>query len=139
MFKSAYDQLDGVVYFPRMLEKIRMHARGELPEDYIPYLGLGFDGRCVAFLGVEYDKLRENVLEGASDQEVMGWCKDNGIERSEEEKLVWNEFMVKRGWKDTNVDPKQFEDYKKKYGYGDRPDILTYFEFFEIDEGRASR
>ena len=28
----------GMAWFPRMLDKIRLHARGELPPDYIPWL-----------------------------------------------------------------------------------------------------
>jgi len=139
MFKSAYEKLDGIVYFPRMLEKIRMHSRGEIPEEYIPYLGAGFDRRCVHFLGVEYEKVKEIVLEGKSDQDVMDWCKENGILRSEEEKLVWNEFMIKRGWRDTSPSSDSFQQYKNKYGFGDRDDIETYFDFFEVDEGRATQ
>jgi hypothetical protein len=137
MFKSAYETLDGIVYFPRMLEKIRMEARGEIPEEYKPYLGTGFDGRCVQFLGVDYAKLKERVLAGKSDDEVMEWCKENGTPRTDDEKLVWNEFMKKRGWRDSSPHGDSFQQYKARYGYGDRDDIETYFDFFEVDEGRA--
>ena len=137
MFKSPYETLDGIVYFPRMLEKIRMHARAELPDEYIPYLGSGFDGRCIDFLGVSYEAVKEQVLAGKSDQEVMQWCKEHGTNRSETEIFVWNEFMIKRGWRDSPPQRDSFETYKEKYGFGGRPDIKTYFDFFEIDEGRA--
>lgn len=59
--------LDWVVYFPRMLEKIRMQSRGELPEEYVPCLWARFDGRCVSFLGVEYDVIKALVCKGKSD------------------------------------------------------------------------
>ena len=32
--KSPKDMTKGMMYFPRMLDKIRLHARGELHEDY---------------------------------------------------------------------------------------------------------
>jgi gluconokinase len=43
--RSPYDALRGLVYFPRMLDKIRIHAAVGLPEAYIAPLGEGFDGR----------------------------------------------------------------------------------------------
>ena len=33
-----------------MLNKIRLHAKGELPSDYHENLGRGFDEKCVKFL-----------------------------------------------------------------------------------------
>jgi len=32
--RSAYDEVGGIVYFGRMLDKIRLKARGALPADY---------------------------------------------------------------------------------------------------------
>ena len=32
--KSPKEMTNGMMYFPRMLDKIRLHARGELHEDY---------------------------------------------------------------------------------------------------------
>jgi hypothetical protein len=32
--KSPREMTRGMMYFPRMLDKIRLHARGELHEDY---------------------------------------------------------------------------------------------------------
>ncbi|MEI6297734.1 MAG: DUF5069 domain-containing protein [bacterium] len=33
---SPNERTNGMVWFPRMLDKIRLPARGELPADYIP-------------------------------------------------------------------------------------------------------
>jgi hypothetical protein len=51
--RSAYDLTGGIVYFARMLHKIRLHGEGALRSDYRANLGSGFDGRCCRFLGVE--------------------------------------------------------------------------------------
>ena len=64
--RSPHDIVGGLVYFPRMLDKIRLHARGDLPEAYRNNLGREFDGHCLAFLHVKYADLRERVLAGES-------------------------------------------------------------------------
>ncbi len=48
--RSPGAKVGGLVYFGRMLDKIRVHAKGELPADYHPKLGSGFDGWCVDLL-----------------------------------------------------------------------------------------
>ncbi len=136
MFISAYAKVGGLVWVPRMLEKIRRHAAGGLPADYVPYLGKGFDKRCALFLGVDYGALTARVLEGGTDEEILAWCFVTGRQPSENEILVWNEYMIKRGWRDTDRAPNDLQEYKDKYGMGHRTDILTYFDFYEVDEGR---
>jgi len=136
LFVSAYERLGGIVWIPRMLRKIRMNAAGRLPAEYQPFLGKGFDGRCVRFLGIDYERLVARVLEGATDAEVFAWIREHGARLTDEQVGVWNEFMTKRGWNDTDVPPEKFRDYKEKYGLGHRDDILTYFDFYEVDEGR---
>jgi len=52
--KSPKEMTKGMMYFPRMLDKIRLHARGELSADYHPNLGAtkAADGACCNFLRV---------------------------------------------------------------------------------------
>ena len=59
--RSPYDTEGGLVYFPRMLDKIRMDLTGEIDDAYRPYLGKGFDGRCCEFLRVEYEGVKARV------------------------------------------------------------------------------
>lgn len=136
MFLSPYEKIDGIVWFPRMLQKIRLLEEGHLPEDYHAYMGLGFDQRCVGFLGVEYAMVAERVRAGASDREVLDWCYKSGRHPSAEEVSVWNDFMIKRGWRDDDAPENELQAYKEKFGHGHRSDIFTYFDFFEVDEGR---
>lgn len=136
MFISPYEKARGLVWFPRMLRKIRLQARGELPTDYLPYLGKGFDRRCVQFLQVDYEALVRRVLEGGTDEEILDWCFASCRCPTEVEIHVWNEYMIKRGWRDTDAPESEFQDYKIKYGLGHRTDILTFFDFYEVDEGR---
>ena len=52
--RSPSAVVDGLVYFGRMLDKIRLHAAGQLPAAYQANLGDAqtyvLDGRCCRFL-----------------------------------------------------------------------------------------
>jgi hypothetical protein len=136
--RSAYDRVGGLVYFARMLDKIRLHTAGRLPEAYHKNLGIGFDGRLVRFLHVDYQALRGRVLQGGTDEEMLQWCFNQGRRPNEEEILIWNSFMVKRGWKDeADGSTQELDGYKAASGLSPRHDLLTFFDYYEVDEGRA--
>lgn len=135
--RSAYDVVGGLVYFARMLDKIRRHAAGQLPEAYHPFLGEGFDGRMCRFLGVEYSQVRDRTLAGGSDDEVLEWCQQSGHTRTEEERLWWSKFAAKMGWRDDDTGATdRLEQNKAANGLAGRDDIVTFFDFYEVDEGR---
>jgi hypothetical protein len=135
-FVSAYETLGGVVWVPRMLRKIRLNAAGTLPEAYRPFLGKGFDLRCLRFLGLDYAELVAHVLQGGTDEEALAWMKGRVTWPTEDQIGVWNDFLSKRGWRDLGVPPEKFQEYKTKHGFGHRADVLTYFDFYDVDEGR---
>ncbi len=134
---SAFDRTGGIVYFARMLDKIRLLTAGKLRADFHANLGDGFDGRCCRFLGVTYGALRARVLEGGGDDEILAWCFANGCEPNDEQILVWNKFMLKRGWRDEDDGSTQELDaYKVASGLAHRTDLATFFDYYEVDEGR---
>jgi len=125
----------GLLYFARMLDKMRKHAARELRDDFIANLGQGMDARLCRFLRVDYNALRTHVLSGASDDEALAWCQTNGRTLNEEDVAVWNGFVSKRGWNDEVSTI--LEQHKAAVGLGARGDIRTFFEFFDVDEGRS--
>lgn len=133
--RSPAERVGGIVYFARMLDKIRSHAKGELPQDYQPNLGKGFDQACLRFLHLDYGKLVERVREGGSDDDILEWCFEQGRRPSPDEIFIWNEFMRKRGWNDDIAET--LARRKKEAGMSDRTDIQTMFSFIDADEGRA--
>lgn len=133
---SAYEKAAGVVWLPRMLDKIRLRAEGKLPADYLANVGKGFDLRCVRFLGVTHEAVVEQVLKGGTDEQVAAWCLENGSRPTPEQIQIWNEYMIKRGWRDTDSPPGKLQEHKEKSGLGGRGDILTFFDFYDVDEGR---
>lgn len=135
--RSPSEKIGGLFYFGRMLDKIRLHTKGELPSDYHANLGKGFDEKCVKFLQVDYDQLVERVKQGGTDEEILEWCLTVGRRPSENDVYVWNEFMRKLGWNDEVSE--MVLRRKAEAGMSDRSDIQTSFDFIDADEGRLPR
>ena len=132
--RSPYDMVSGLVYFARMLDKIR-HARGDLPEAYHQNLGRELDGHCLEFLHVKYADLRERVLSGGSDEQILEWCFANGRRPGEGEIEIFNGFMQKAGWRDASSERLAARLEQSGLGQLDRR-CWTRFDFLEIDKGR---
>ena len=132
--RSAHKQVGGIVYFGRMLDKIRLHAQGRLPADY----NLGtksyneFDSRCTRFLKVPFRALQKRTIEGGTDLTILRWCFKTGRKPGKEEIEIWNTFMIKRGWRDSSTPG--LESDKRKAGLGRRTDLGTWFDVFDADE-----
>jgi gluconokinase len=133
--RSPYDREGGIVYFPRMLDKIRLRREGRLPEDYHENMGEGFDRRCCAFLHVDYTDVVARVEAGDTDAEVLEWCCAHGRRPSEEEIFVWSEFLRKCGWNDQLSG--RLRTRLEGLGMAGRRDVQTMFDLLEVDEGRA--
>ncbi|HSJ01851.1 MAG: DUF5069 domain-containing protein [Verrucomicrobium sp.] len=136
---SDYVETSGIVFFARMVDKIRLHARGELPEGY--HRGFSdptsFDARFCLFWDIDYDQLAARTLEGGTDEELLAWCFQDRKFPNEMQILVWNSFLTKRGWRDSGS-ASLVED-KAANGWQDRDDIQTYVDLHDVDEGRKPR
>ncbi|MFD2256923.1 DUF5069 domain-containing protein [Luteolibacter algae] len=135
--RSPYDQVGGIVYFGRMLDKIRLNAEGKLPEEWASMLGTahtgGFDGRCCSFLHISYEEIVSETLKGGTDEELLTWAFENGRKPTAEEIEIWNAFMSKRGWKDAASG--RLKERLKEIGL--EPDTVdTMFDFLDLDEGQ---
>jgi gluconokinase len=134
--KSPTEKTRGMMYFPRMLDKIRLHVRGELHEDYQENFGglKAADGVCCNFLRVRHRDLIERVKQGGTDEEILDWCFENGRRLNEGDLFVWNGFASKLGWRDA-ITPR-LEQRKKEMGIADRNDIQCIPDLIDFDEGR---
>ena len=119
-----------------MLDKIRLADKKELPPGY----NLGdekptwFDGNCCRFLQVEYAQIVGRVRLGCSDDEILRWAYETGNRRTQEEIMIWNSFMAKRGWRDQATP--SLNRWKTELGFNGRDDIQTFFDLYDADEGR---
>lgn len=132
--RSPYVKVGRLVYFGRMLDKIRLLGAGKLPADYHANLGKGFDDRCVSFLRVNYDELKARTLVGdLGDEQLLAWAEQRGGARTDEECEVWNGFMMKRGWRD--VAAEILAKRIAESAFEAKP-IMTMFDYLDFDEGR---
>ena len=135
--RSPYVKVGRLVYFGRMLDKIRLHAAGQLPADYVANLGESrpnlFDARCGRFLGLRYADLTAHTLLGGSDEEILAWAETRGTARSDEECAIWNGFLMKIGWRDDRSTV--LRERVNAYGLEGRG-VETFFDLIDADEGR---
>jgi gluconokinase len=135
--RSPYAKVGRLVYFGRMLDKIRLHAAGKLPPEYVANLGetkpFFLDARLGRFLGVRYDELKARTLAGGADEEILAWAEARGIPRTDEDCANWNRFLTKLGWRDDRsavLAQRVVESGLAGKG------VETIFDLIDHDEGR---
>lgn len=136
--RSPFEQVGGLVYFGRMLDKIRLAAAGKLPEGWEAGRGQkmknSFDDRCCKFLRIDYAALEAETLKGdKSDEDLLEWAFTHGRRPDEQEIEVWTAFMTKRGWRDAGT--QRLNERLAEIGLPPGT-VETMFEFIELDEGR---
>lgn len=131
---SPVDECRGLAYFPRMLAKIRLHARNSLWDELRANLGKGMDMWCCGFLHVDYEGLKARVLEGGSDEEILDWAERHGRVLNDMDKHIWRSFTVKLGWNDPAT--AMLVKRKEESGLAERDDIVTMAHYIDVDEGR---
>lgn len=135
-FRAPREKVAGLYHIARMLDKIRCHLQGELPEEYRRNYGLsiGLDGNLCGFLGVDFKDVEQRCREGMTDEQVAEWCFSHGLRPSATQTRIWNGFAEKMGWRDRAaafVAKTKVED-----GRGDRTDLVTSFDLIDFREGR---
>jgi hypothetical protein len=136
--RSPADQVQGLVYFGRMLDKIRLAAAGKLPEGWQPMRGAKmkgtFDSRCCNFLHIDYAAIEAETLKGdKTDEQLLEWAYARGRRPTDEEIETWNGFMAKRGWRDAGTE--RLTTRLAEIGLPPGT-VQTMFEFIDLDEGR---
>jgi hypothetical protein len=136
---SDYVETSGIIFFARMLDKIRLNASGLLPDGY--NLGFSdptsFDARFCRYWEIDFDQLAAKTLEGGTNEELLKWCFRGRRFPNEEQILAWNSFIIKRGWRDEGAPGLLVE--KELSGFAGRDDIQTYVDLHDADEGRIPR
>ena len=127
-------EIDGIPYFQRMCEKIRLQAAGDLQTDLHDNLGIGMDLWTCEFIGVDYADLAEKVRSGSSDEESLSWAREKGTARPDHEKTWFVAFMKTVGFRDRLA--QRLKERIAESGLADRSDIITMFDYIDADEGR---
>lgn len=132
--RSPYEKLAGLNFIGRTIDKIRYRQAGELRPDFFALMGDGYDARIMAYLNLDYDRFAAFVRTGATDEQCADYIEREARPLDDVARLVWNDFAVKRGWRDGASE--LLEKFKADSGLADRSDLKTFFEYWEVDEGR---
>jgi hypothetical protein len=136
--RSPYVMVSGIVLVARLIDKVRLHAAGQLPAGYhVGFLpnSRTFDDRFCRFIHIRYEEFVASVLAGGSDEDILERCLQKGRRPDAEQIEVWNTFMIKRGWRDSGT-PSLIQS-KQDAGLAHREDLVTFFELMDVEEGRT--
>src|ERR1035438_1177872 len=85
--RSPRETMDGWMYLPRYLDKIRLHLAGKLHADYQENLGNGFDGLWLKAAGLTHEQFVAVVKSSITDGEVCDWVRKS-VKRTAAEKAA---------------------------------------------------
>lgn len=137
LIRSPRETLGGFCFLPRLIDKVRCYAIGELPKDYHSNLlkeGMTFDGRFMRFTGLLAGDLRKVILESRTDEEVLSWVRENGQPKTQREIEQWVEEIKKdRPDKErARVRETFYPEVAKRWDVS----LLSPFDLTDLDEGR---
>lgn len=74
--RSCYEELDGLLLFPRTIDKLRAFLPGGNPGEYIINGRMkGISGYLLERLGVSEDEMREAVARAQTEEEIAAWLR----------------------------------------------------------------
>lgn len=137
--RSPKALLGGVAHLGRFIDKVRLRHAGKI-QDY-NYITVGFDKYLIDFLQIDPKAFEQQVLTGASDEELLTWVRTNGCRRSEQELAQWSQGLLAGGPKDDAAKERfagriQAIATKRGVPVGSLPPATTWADVIEIDEGR---
>ena len=135
--RSPREALGGYVFLPRLIDKVRLHAQGKLPPEYIGNLlkpGLTLDGRFLMFTGLDAEELRRAILAAKTDEEVLIWIERHATPHTEAEKRKGIE-EIEAYRPEAQAAQRRREVYKEVAVIVD-PATLNVFDLIDMDEGR---
>ena len=126
--------MDGWVYLPRFVDKIRLHLAGKLHADYQENFTKGFDGAWLKAAGVSADQFIDVVKKSVSDGEVCDWVRQN-VKKTDAEKATFRNHVLNRGTEDDEIKAR-LKMRKEQAGLAHRHDIKVFVDFIDADEKR---
>ena len=80
--RSPYEQLDGLTWLPRMIDKARAHVAGTVGEYSYP---CGMDRAALDFYGVSAEAILDLIRAEASDEAIARYVRAHMFPRSTDE------------------------------------------------------
>ena len=132
--RSPRETMDGWVYLPRFIDKIRLHLAGKLHPDYQENFTEGFDGAWLKASGVTAEQFIQAVKESITDGQVCDWVRKN-VKKTDAEKAAFRNYILNRGTDDEAIKAR-LKMRKEQAGLAHRDDIKVFVDFIDADEKR---
>ncbi len=133
--RSPRETMDGWMYLPRYLDKIRLHLAGRLHSDYQANFGKGFDGLWLKYAGVAHEQMIGVVKNSITDGEVCDWVRQN-VKKSPAEKGALAQDILSRPQAGDAEAVARLKLRKEQAGMAHRDDIRNFVDFIDADEKR---
>lgn len=130
--RGCSEELDGLVFMPRTIDKIRATLDGGKKGEYIINAQVtGISGFLLERLGITEDELREAVRREVSDEAVAAWLRGR-VDTSLYPKL---NAMLPRITIDNASDPAFVRKFYKET-LAENPHLTRLFDIIEADDRR---
>ena len=128
--RSPRCRLGGYVILPRMLDKGRALIAGANGE--YKY-ACGLDQRFLNFAGIDPEALKEQLVEGKGDGDILAWVTANATNKpTDAEIAAWSATCEARSPAD--VESREFFNGEHKKIAATREDIVTWFDLLDLDD-----
>ncbi|MGB8966768.1 MAG: DUF5069 domain-containing protein [Candidatus Cybelea sp.] len=131
--RSAKDKLAGIVSFKRTLDKAKAYNEGHLGEyDYdCPH-----DKPLFEFLGTNGEEFARKVKELATDEAIANWAQSEFLSKKTPAEIeAFNAERMRWHPEPGSHSAEYFENLRETVAPG-RPEIVTWFDLLDLDEGR---
>ncbi len=133
--RSPREMMDGWVYLPRFIDKIRLSLAGKLGADYQEnFAKKGFDALFLEAAGLTAEEFIEVVGGTITDGEIANWVHKH-VTKSGAEKALFNEKVLNHGRVGDDLKAR-LATRKKESGLSHREDIQCFVDYIDADEGR---
>lgn len=133
--RSPRETMDGWMYLPRYIDKIRLHLAGKLHADYQENFGKGFDGMWLKYAGVSHEQMIELVKNSTTDGQVYDWVRQH-VRKSPAEKAAYARDMLSRPQPGDEAALARLKMRKEQCNGAHRDDVKTFVDVIDLDENR---
>jgi hypothetical protein len=135
--RSPRESLGGYILLPRLIDKVRLLAKGQLPQAYVVNV-LGADytlhGRFLKFTGLDAEALRRVIVSSRIDGEVLAWVQDHAKPATALEQQAWAEQIdrYRPGAALVKYRQRMYPELAEKVDVSS----LSVLDLIDMDEGR---